>query len=53
MRGAFFALPVANIISVSDVEVSPSIVTALKVSTTPSDNSARSAGAEIAASVKT
>ena len=53
MRGAPAALPVANIISVSEVEVSPSMVTALKVSATPSLSSACKAGAEIAASVKT
>ena len=47
------ALPVANIISVSEVEVSPSIVTALNVSVTPSLSSACNAAAEIAASVKT
>ena len=46
------ALPVANIISVSEVEVSPSIVTALNVSATPSLSSVCNAGAEIAASVK-
>ena len=39
--------------SVSEVEVSPSMVTALKVSTTPSRNSACSTGAAIGASVKT
>ena len=38
MRGApcAAAAPVANAISVSEVEVSPSMVTALKVSVTPS-----------------
>ena len=50
----FLALaPVANRSSVSDVEVSPSIVTALNVSVTSSFSSARNTGAEIAASVKT
>ena len=53
MRGASPALPVANSSSVSEVEVSPSMVTALKVSPTPSCSSACSAGAAIAASVKT
>src|ERR1017187_3294828 len=52
IRGVF-ALPVAKIISVSEVEVSPSMVTALKVSVTPSLSSACKAGAAIAASVKT
>ena len=52
MRG-FPALPVANSISVSEVEVSPSMVTALKVSATPSLSMACSAGAAIAASVNT
>ena len=54
MRGGLpSALPVANIISVSEVEVSPSMVTALKVSVTPSLSSACKAGAAIAASVNT
>ncbi len=44
MRG-LPALPVAKIISVSEVEVSPSMVTALKVSATPSLSSACSAAA--------
>src|SRR5450759_1781971 len=48
IRGVF-ALPVANIISVSEVEVSPSMVTALKVTVTPSLSSACKAGAAIAA----
>ncbi len=47
------AWPVANIRSVSDVDVSPSIVTALNVFSTPSLSSARSAGAAMGASVKT
>ena len=47
------AAPVAKASSVSEVEVSPSMVTALKVSTTPSRNRACNAGAAIGASVKT
>src|SRR5262249_44956868 len=47
------AAPVANASSVSDVEVSLSTVTALKLSTTPSLSSACSAGAAIGASVNT
>ena len=46
------AAPVANISSVSEVEVSPSMVTALNESATPAFNSACNAGAEIGASVK-
>ena len=44
MRGAF-AAPVAKASSVSDVEVSPSMVTALNVSTTPSRSNVCSTGA--------
>ena len=47
------AAPVAKASSVSDVDVSPSMVTALKVSVTPSRRRACSADAEIGASVKT
>ena len=47
------AAPVANTISVSEVEVSPSIVTALKLSFTPSLRSFCSTAAETGASVKT
>ena len=47
------AAPVAKASSVSEVEVSPSIVTALNVSTTASETIACSAGAAIGASVKT
>ena len=46
------AAPVANAINVSEVDVSPSTVTALNVSATPSLSSVCSAGAEIGASVK-
>src|SRR4051812_10037708 len=46
------ALPVANASSVSEVEVSPSIVTALKVVSTPLFKSACNTGAAIGASVK-
>ena len=53
MRGASEAAPVANASSVSEVEVSPSMVTALKVSVTPSLRSDCSARAPIGASVKT
>ncbi|MNC97601.1 hypothetical protein D3C83_153050 [compost metagenome] len=49
MRGAF-AAPVAKAISVSEVEVSPSMVTALKLSATPSLSSLRSTGGVIGAS---
>jgi len=52
MRGAS-ALPVANIMSVSDVEVSPSIVTALNVSVTLSFSRDCRATAGRGASVKT
>ena len=48
-----FAAPVANAISVSEVEVSPSMVTALNVSVTPSLSSVCSARCEIGASVNT
>ena len=51
MRGAA-AAPVANASTVSDVEVSPSMVTALNVSTTPSRNNDCKTGAAIGASVK-
>src|SRR3981081_855125 len=47
------AVPVANASSVSDVEVSPSMVTALKVSSTPLFNSDCNAPAVIGASVNT
>ena len=47
------AAPVAKASRVSDVEVSPSMVTALKVSSTPLFRSDCSAPAEIGASVKT
>ena len=55
MRGAprAAAAPVAKASKVSDVEVSPSIVTALKLSTTPSAMRRCSAGAAIGASVNT
>ena len=47
------AAPVANASRVSEVEVSPSIVTALNVSVTASDKIACKAGAAIGASVNT
>src|SRR6266404_3757363 len=47
------AAPVAKASSVSDVEVSPSIVTALKLSRTPFASSACKAGAAMGASVNT
>ena len=47
------AAPVANSISVSEVEVSLSTVTALKVLPTPFESSACSTGAAIGASVAT
>ncbi len=47
------AAPVAKASSVSEVEVSPSMVTALKVSATPSLSRLCSTGAAIGASVKT
>src|SRR5262249_30570136 len=47
------AAPVANAISVSDVDVSPSMVTALKVSSTPLFSSDCRAAGAIGASVKT
>ena len=55
MRGAprAAAAPVAKQSSVSDVEVSPSIVTALKLSVTPRASSDCSTGAAIGASVNT
>ncbi len=55
MRGAprAAAVPVAKASRVSDVEVSPSMVTALKLSTTPSARRRCSAGAAIGASVNT
>src|SRR6202011_3705511 len=49
----FAADPVAKASSVSEVEVSLSMVSALNVSVTPSFNSARNADAEIGASVNT
>ena len=55
MRGApcSAAAPVAKASRVSEVEVSPSIVTALKLSATPSASRRCSAGAAIGASVNT
>ena len=50
---SFAAAPVANASSVSDVEVSPSTVTALNVSSTPAFSSDCSAECEIGASVNT
>ncbi len=49
----FFAAPVANSNSVSDVDVSPSTVMALKLVLAPLSSIACSASAPIAASVKT
>ncbi len=51
MRGAF-AAPVAKASRVSEVEVSPSMVTALNVSATPSRSSVCSTAGETGASVK-
>ena len=51
--GAPFAAPVAKASSVSDVDVSPSIVTALNVSMTAPETIACNAGAAIGASVNT
>ena len=53
IRGAPRAAPVAKASTVSEVEVSPSTVTALNVSTTPSRNKVCKTGAAIGASVKT
>ena len=52
MRGAALAAPVAKASTVSEVDVSPSMVTALNVSVTPSRNNDCSTGAAIGASVK-